>query len=111
MAKKDFTARDNPVMKYISSVEPVATPAPMVEPAPAPVVKKPKPVAREAEGSERKSKRLNLLIQPSVLEDLAKVAAMRRTSVNDLINTLARACVEENRALIGQYDDVFGQGE
>ena len=97
MAKKDFTARDNPVMKYISSVEPVA------EPVPAPV--------REAEANERKTKRLNLLIQPSVLEDLSKVAAMRRTSVNDLINTLAKECVEDNRGLIGQYDDVFGRGE
>lgn len=110
MAKKDFTARDNPVMKYISSVEPVAAPVAEEAPAPAaPVVKKPKKQAPARD--ERKSKRLNLLIQPSVLEDLAKVAAMRRTSVNDLINTLAKECVEENRALIGQYDDVFGRGE
>ena len=99
MAKKDFSVKANPVLKYISTAVPEEEAvAPVVEEASAPV---------SNPGKERKSKRLNLLMLPSVLEDLTKVAAMRRTSVNDLMNTIAKAYVEENRKLVEQYDEVF----
>lgn len=100
MAKKDFSVKANPVLKYISTAAPEET-SPMPEPQPAP------PTTQATPGKERKSKRLNLLMLPSVLEDLSKVATMRRTSVNDLINTIAKAYVEENRELVKQYDEVF----
>lgn len=102
MAKKDFTQRDNPVMRYISTPE-------TKEPPPTPPKDAPAPQA--AKGAERKTRRLNLIMQPSVLEDLAKVAAMRRTSVNDLMNTLARECVARERERIDQYNALLGQEE
>ncbi len=57
--------------------------------------------------SEPKSKRLNLLIRPSMMKDFTKIAYMRRSSVNDLINTLIAECVSKDAALIDEYDRMF----
>lgn len=57
---------------------------------------------------ETKSKRLNLLIRPSLMNDFTKIAYMRRTSVNDLINRLVEECVRNETSLILQYDRMFG---
>jgi len=56
---------------------------------------------------ETKSKRLNLLIQPSLFEDISKIATMKQTSVNDLINTLLSDCKENNIELVKSYNKVF----
>jgi hypothetical protein len=57
--------------------------------------------------NETKSKRLNLLIRPSLMDDFIKVAYMRRTSINDLINTLIDECVKKDVRLIDDYDRLF----
>jgi hypothetical protein len=57
---------------------------------------------------ETKSKRLNLLLQPSLLEDMSKVARMKQTSVNDLINKVLRDYTESEVSTIARYDEVFG---
>lgn len=56
---------------------------------------------------ERKTKRLNLLVQPSSIEALNKVAYIKRSSINDLINTLIREYVSKEAEAIAQYDHIF----
>jgi hypothetical protein len=59
--------------------------------------------------NERKSKRLNLLLQPSVMEKVEKIATMKRTSVNDLINTLLKELISRERETLSRYEEVFGE--
>ena len=59
-------------------------------------------------GKETKSKRLNLILQPSLFENMSKIAHMRQTSVNDLINTLLREYAEREAETINKYDNIFG---
>ncbi len=56
---------------------------------------------------ETKSKRLNLLIRPGVLKEFAKIAYMRHTSVNDLINRLISEHNAHEADTIRQYDRLF----
>ena len=56
---------------------------------------------------ERKSKRLNLLLQPSMLEDLSKIAYMKQTSVNDLINTIIKDYSSEHADVVSWYNQIF----
>jgi hypothetical protein len=62
------------------------------------------------DGKETKSKRLNLLLQPSVFEDVTKIAHMKRTSANDLINAILKDYAEREAETIMKYDEVFGDG-
>lgn len=98
MAKKDFSTKANPAvnpaMQFLSTPEPT---------------KQTKRQADHAIGKqERKSKRLNLLLQPSILDDLTKVAYMRQTSVNDLINTTLKALVKAEASTVDKYNQIFG---
>jgi predicted HicB family RNase H-like nuclease len=56
---------------------------------------------------ERKTKRLNLLIQPSILENLSKIAHMKQTSVNDLISSVLKNYAETEEEAIIMYNKVF----
>jgi hypothetical protein len=60
---------------------------------------------------ETKSKRLNLLLQPSVVSDMEKIATMKRSSVNDLINTILKDFVSQEAEALTKYEEVFGKGE
>ena len=57
--------------------------------------------------NETKSKRLNLLLYPSLLNDLKKIAVMKRTSVNDLINDVLTQYTGKNINMINEYNSVF----
>ena len=57
---------------------------------------------------EFKAKRLNLMIRPSVHERLVKIAAMKRTSVNDLIDKAMEEYADTNAELVRKYNDTFG---
>jgi predicted HicB family RNase H-like nuclease len=57
---------------------------------------------------ETKSKRLNLLLQPSLLDDMSKIACMKQTSVNDLINKVLRDYTQSEVSTMARYDEVFG---
>jgi hypothetical protein len=48
---------------------------------------------------------------PSVCSDLAKIAAMKRSSVNELINSILQQYVADNKELLDKYNDVFGSDE
>ncbi|MGO4938359.1 hypothetical protein ACTQ54_12275 [Fundicoccus sp. Sow4_H7] len=67
----------------------------------------PATVGRPKSKGETKDKRTNLLFYPSVYEDLRKIATMKQTSVNDLINTLAEEFIEQEQDAIEMYDKVF----
>ena len=56
---------------------------------------------------ERKSKRLNLLVQPSILENISKIAHMKQTSVNDLVNSVLKNYAETEEEAISLYNKVF----
>lgn len=107
MTKKDFKQIVNPATMFISSgISEGITTEPVKE------VKEPKPVVKsvaqpkEPKG-ETKSKRLNLLLQPSLMEDLGKVAFMKKDSVNNLINTVLTSYRDENKDIIEKYNKVF----
>ncbi len=59
---------------------------------------------------ETKSKRLNLIIRPSLFKDFTKAAHMKRTSVNDLLNQLMAEYIEKEAETILQYNKTF-EGE
>lgn len=85
-AKKNFKS-DNPAMQFIGQSALVVTPTavvPEVDAAPQPAVAvpmKPNPLYIET-----KSKRLNLLLQPSLYESIKKVAKKNKNSVNETIH-------------------------
>jgi predicted HicB family RNase H-like nuclease len=109
MTKKSFKD-SNPALQFISTVT-------QEEEAPAhnkqntyntpntPNIKSTK--AKE----ETKSKRLNLLLQPSVVADMEKIAAMKRSSVNDLINTVLKDFILQEADTLVRYEEVFGGSE
>jgi hypothetical protein len=49
------------------------------------------------------------LLQPSLLENMTKIARMRQTSVNDLVNTVLRSYIEQEAAVVERYEEVFGE--
>lgn len=112
MAKKDFSNAANPAlvpaMQFITpTAEAPAAPVPASDiPAPDP--------AQAAHGesltTERKTRRMNLLMQPTLAASLQKLATMQRTSVNDLICTAMQAYVEAHADQLLQYAQVF-EGE
>lgn len=59
------------------------------------------------EVNELKSKRVNLLIKPSVYQDIAKIATMKRISVNELINTALESYAADHKELIAKYNKTF----
>lgn len=115
MTKKDFKASVNPATMFINTqAEPEApkqpdTPKPKKEPVKK--VKELKPVKVQEPEKETKSKRLNLLVQPSVLEDFNKVAFMQHNSMNDIINGLMKSYCDAHREDINTYDKYFNKGE
>lgn len=58
---------------------------------------------------ENKSKRLNLLIRPTLHRDITKLSVMERISTNELINRLLTEYIEQNQEKIKQYDAIFGE--
>lgn len=139
MATKKSFKGTNPAMQFITTIEenePVPVLAPEAAPAPVPqaadTIPIPRPPALEVlpsahaemdsavtppagatistrSGAERKSKRLNLLLQPSIMEDLSKVAHMKQKSVNDLINTVLKEYCGNQQELIEKYDMIFSE--
>ena len=60
---------------------------------------------------ETKSKRLNLVMRPSLLVDIGKIAIMQQTSVNDLINRVLEEYKDQEAETITKYDKVFKGGK
>ncbi len=97
-SKKNFKA-DNPAMQYITQpTEPTQQTDKTQE-------------QQDYEARERKTKRLNLVMKPTLLVDINKIATMKQTSVNDLINTILDNYIEQEAATIERYNKVFIEGE
>lgn len=58
---------------------------------------------------ETKSKRLNLLLRPTLHRDITKLSAMERISTNELINRVLSEYIEQNTDKIQKYDEIFGE--
>lgn len=94
MAKKTFkgtadTVKTTPALSFISEVA-------------APIV--------TTEGKETKSKRLNLLIKPTLYRNIEKIATMERISTNELINRVLEQYAREQAEAIAKYDTTFNEG-
>ena len=107
--KKNFSEIQNPASKLMSyatgNKKTAATPAP-AEPE-APELRKGLKRGPKKSTEETKSKRFNLLLFPSVHEDLQKIATMKQQSANDLVNSLLKDFINENQALIEKYNEAF----
>ena len=93
MAKKSFKtipSADTAALSYISAP-----------------IQQPETIAGDE--LEKKTRRLNLLVRPSIYRQFEKVAAMKRTTPNDLINTLMLECVEREQETIAKYNEIFGE--
>jgi predicted HicB family RNase H-like nuclease len=58
---------------------------------------------------ERKSVRVNLLFRPSTKANIEKLAFINKTSINDFINTVLDAYIEEHTEDIEKYDTFFNE--
>lgn len=56
---------------------------------------------------ETKSKRLNLLIQPSLYNDVTKIATISRVSNSELISIALREYVSNNQSKISKFNETF----
>lgn len=104
MAKKSIQV-ENPALQFISTAN---------EEAPVEEVKgaaefKGLKRGRKPSTEETKTKRLNLLMLPSVCDDITKIAAMKRLSTNELINNILQDYAKDNAELIEKYIEVFGE--
>lgn len=63
----------------------------------------------EEKKPERKSVRVNLLFRPSTKDSIDKLAFINKTSINDLINTVLDAYIEEHKADIEKYNSFFNE--
>lgn len=104
MAKKNFNDVSNPALQFMTQPKEPAT-ADQKEVSRATVTKRGRPTSKK----ETKTKRLNLLMFPSVYEDIGKIATMNRTSTNNLINTILQEYIDNHQELIEKYTDVFGE--
>jgi len=90
MAKKDFK-QNNPALNFISSQEEPVSKEEL--PAKAPEGYKINPLYIET-----KSKRVNLLMQPSVVDRMKKLSQERGISLNEAINEAVREYLEREEA-------------
>jgi hypothetical protein len=132
MGKKDFTDL-GPVGNFITRPEagpvyqgnmplPDAAPIPPAaeeaahdQPIPPPpslpvLAETPKPAEKPAEQKadrELKQKRLNLLIQPSLHENMVKIAYVKRLSINELICQVLREYQDRERQALFRYEQII----
>lgn len=85
--KKSFKADLSPAMQFISTPAAEETPAPIREEAPAGYKVNPLFI-------EKRSKRLQLLVQPSLYDQIKDRAEAERCSVNDWIHRVLENAVK-----------------
>ncbi len=99
MSKKDFSnAGQSAASKFLSSA-----PSTNNEVA----KKTPKKIQEKKE--EKKSHKTSVLLKPSLHENLKKIAHMKQTSTNDLINKMIDSYVNENKEDVEQYNKIFSK--
>ena len=58
--------------------------------------------------AETKSKRLNILLTPSLHSDLSKISKVQMTSVNNLINEILEEYIKDNQTSLEKYKKIWG---
>lgn len=53
---------------------------------------------------EKKSRRMNMLFRPTSYAEFQKLAIIKQTSANDLMNTIVENVIEENAEVLEAYD-------
>lgn len=109
MARKDF--KNNPALQFISQQAHNTDNTDNTDKTHDADIERMKTAASKRKRKETKSKRLNLLLQPSTMESLTKIAYMDRTSVNDLINGILKQYTAEHEEQIRKYDSIFSEQE
>jgi hypothetical protein len=112
MAKKNFNEVSNPALQFMTPPEEQNHALDQAEASDDIMEKaagfKGLKRGRKPSTEETKTKRLNLLMLPSVCESIGKIATMKRCSTNELINSILQEYIEDNQELLQKYDDVFG---
>lgn len=95
---KDFTTGNNPAMSFIGKESKgkteVKKPAPKTEKRTTGKAKAPEGYKPNPEYIETKSKRVQLLVQPSVYEEVKAKAKAKGVSINEAINEALREYTE-----------------
>ncbi len=86
MSKKSF--KDNPAMAFITHTT---------------------DYTHDTDSKETKSKRLNLLVPPSLYNNLLKIARVEGLSVNELINIVLKKHVQQNQEAIKKFTEIWGE--
>lgn len=86
MAKKSFTAQQNPALRYISQ--------PAEEPDHIKTTDAPEGYKADPRFIETKSRRMQLLVQPSLYEAIKARATAEGRSVNELVHSILEAAVK-----------------
>lgn len=60
-------------------------------------------------GTGGKTARVNLTLYPIIKSDIAKIAAVRRTSFNHLVNKILSEYADNHADEIAAYDRFFGK--
>lgn len=90
MGKKSFTG-DNPALQFITMQ-----------------VEQEQGQDQQRNLAETKSKRVNLLIYPSLHESMVKIARVRGISFNELVNAVLYAYEQDNQQDIEKYNEIWG---
>jgi len=107
MAKKSF--KYNPALQFISSADDAHNEKSEEQTHNTDYTDNKQYTDNEYNKHERKSKRLNLLLKPSILANLNKIAYMKQTSVNDLINSVLNDYSEREKETVSMYDKIFAE--
>ena len=85
MSKKSF--KDNPAMAFITHTT---------------------DYTHDTDRKETKSKRLNLLLTPSLHSNLLKIARVEGISLNELINVVLEKHAQQNKEVLEKYAEIWG---
>lgn len=58
---------------------------------------------------ERKTKRIQLILTPSSVENARKVCYMKRLSLNEFVQQALNQAIKDNPDLIEQYDNIYSK--
>lgn len=68
------------------------------------------PEALEAEKAKKtKTSRMNIMLYPETREKLEKIAYVRRTSANNLLNEIIEEYAAEHKTELAKYDKFFSE--
>jgi predicted DNA binding CopG/RHH family protein len=92
MSRKTFKNEINPALQFISNSTDEENQSQVIKNIPTPV-----PMKRNPLYIETKSRRIQLLMQPSLHDKLKNIAAQKGTSLNDLIHTLLEKATQKSK--------------